>query len=97
MHFADFQVLTFDCYGTLINWEPGILNELRPWVRAHGRELADDEILRGFGAVELRHEAAKPKRLYPQILATTFHELGRRWEIPTTDAEAAAYGASDGR
>ncbi|MGE5202008.1 MAG: HAD-IA family hydrolase [Acidobacteriota bacterium] len=97
MNFADFQVLMFDCYGTLINWEPGILSELRPWVLAHGRQLADDEILRGFGAVELRHEAAMPTRLYPAVLAATFHELGRRWQIPTTDAEAAAFGASVGR
>ena len=78
MNLADFSTLTFDCYGTLIDWESGILAELKPWVAAGGRTLTDDRILEAFGKEESRCEAATPSKLYPGILADTFRALGRR-------------------
>jgi 2-haloacid dehalogenase len=65
MKLADFSTLTFDCYGTLIDWESGILAELKPWVAAGGRTLSDDRILEAFGEEESRREAATPSALYP--------------------------------
>ena len=53
MRFSDFQALTFDCYGTLIDWEQGILTELRTWTAPTG--LADDAILEAFGDDETEH------------------------------------------
>ena len=47
-----FNTLTFDCYGTLIDWERGIHAELRPWVDRHGRRDLDDNALLG----DLRHD-----------------------------------------
>ena len=56
---GDFKVLTFDCYGTLIDWETGILNELKPWAARHGLTLDDDTLLealrRGGGGVREDH------------------------------------------
>ena len=40
-----YEVLSFDCYGTLVDWEGGIVSGLRPVVRAHGVEASDEEIL----------------------------------------------------
>ena len=97
MNFAEFQALTFDCYGTLIDWESGILAELRPYVRARGKALGDDEILTAFAAEESSIEVAAPGKLYPAVLADTLRALGRRWGIAVKDAEAAEFGGSVGR
>jgi 2-haloalkanoic acid dehalogenase type II len=94
MNLLSFKALTFDCYGTLIDWESGILAELKPWVAASGRTLSDDQILEGFGEEESRREMATPAKLYPGILADTFRALGRRWENPASDAQAAEFGRS---
>jgi 2-haloalkanoic acid dehalogenase type II len=94
MDLRAFKAFTFDCYGTLIDWESGILAELKPWVAAGGRALTDDQILEAFGEAESACEAATPSKLYPGILADTFRALGKRWEIPASDAQAAAFGAS---
>jgi len=94
MDLQAFKALTFDCYGTLIDWESGILAELRPWVAASGRKFTDDQILESFGESESALEMAAPSKLYPDILADTFRVLGKRWGIPASDAQAAGFGRS---
>ena len=94
LQLANFKVLTFDCYGTLIDWESGILAELKPWLAPHGLGVTDDQILEAFGAEESRIEAASPVTLYPEILAEVLRALGRRWNVSTGDAEAAEFGRS---
>jgi 2-haloacid dehalogenase len=59
--------LTFDCYGTLIDWENGILQALQPLLQAHGADLSAQELLRLYVAHEASFEA-KPWRPYRQIL-----------------------------
>jgi 2-haloalkanoic acid dehalogenase type II len=94
----EFSTLTFDCYGTLIDWERGILAELRPWADRHGREdLADNVILETFGSVEAACEAETPASLYPLILAEVHRRLARQWNIRSTAEEAADFGRSVGR
>src|SRR5690349_16734958 len=90
MDLQGFKALTFDCYGTLIDWESGILAELKPWVATSGRTLSDDQILEAFGEAESRCEVETPSKLYPGILADTFRVLGQRWKI-SASAEALAY------
>src|SRR5580765_6189741 len=97
MKLTDFTTLTFDCYGTLIDWEKGILAELRPWATRHARNLADDEILEAFGTEEARCEAETPGKLYPEILADAFRALAAQWQVPASEDEARAFGGSVGR
>jgi 2-haloalkanoic acid dehalogenase type II len=94
MDLRSFKALTFDCYGTLIDWESGILAELKPWVAAGGRELTDDQILEAFGEAESACEAATPSKIYPGILADTMRALAKRWNISATDAQTAEFGDS---
>ena len=95
---TDFSTLTFDCYGTLIDWERGILAELRPWAERHGRGgLSDDRILETFGAIEAACEAETPQALYPQILAEVHRRLAREWDIAASQDEAEGFGQSVGR
>jgi len=94
----EFSTLTFDCYGTLIDWERGILAELRPWVARHGREDLDDNVLlETFGSTEAACEAETPGTLYPQILEEVLRRLGRIWDIRSTADEVASFGQSVGR
>jgi len=66
---SNFRALTFDCYGTLIDWETGILSVLRPWAdRAAPGRPGDDALLEAFAAAESHHETERPWRPYPEIL-----------------------------
>lgn len=55
--FDRFQALSFDCYGTLVDWEAGITGALRPLLDRHGAGLSDDEILEIYGRLEPEAEA----------------------------------------
>ena len=93
LDFDRFDVLTFDCYGTLIDWEAGILAALRAPLAAHGIEAADDPVLEAFA----RHEAeveAGPYRRYREVLGEVLGAmLGHFGEAATLD-ERAAFGGS---
>lgn len=91
--FGRFAALSFDCYGTLIDWERGIVEALRPWVTRSGLELTDDELLTAFSEVESSEESAAPDR-YPEILERVLRQLGQRFAVPVSDEDAASFGAS---
>ena len=95
MRLSDFEALTFDCYGTLIDWEQGILAELKALTAPKG--LSEDEILEAFGAEESRCEAATPDKPYPSILADVYRALGQRWALPVSQVAPIAFGGAVGR
>jgi 2-haloacid dehalogenase len=94
MRFADFEALSFDCYGTLIDWEAGIAATLRRWADAHGSALSDEELLVAYSVHEAEAEIAAPTDLYPQILARSMRSLGIALEKAVSDAEADAFAKS---
>jgi 2-haloalkanoic acid dehalogenase type II len=94
MNLADFDALSFDCYGTLIDWEAGIVAVLRPWADAHGCTMSDEELLVAYSVHEAESEVEKPTDPYPRILARSMRSLGVALGIPVTDAEASAFAAS---
>jgi 2-haloacid dehalogenase len=93
--FSRKTVLTFDCYGTLIDWEAGILAAVQPVLRAHGRELADEHILESYARLESAAEAG-PYRPYRQILADVMRGLSEHVGFTASPAEAEALAASVG-
>jgi 2-haloacid dehalogenase len=89
----DFDVLTFDCYGTLIDWEAGLLAALRGPLSAHGVEAPDEALLEAYA----RHEAeleAGPYLPYRQVLAGALAAMLRHFGEEPSDAELAAFGDS---
>lgn len=96
MRLRDFSVLSFDCYGTLIDWESGLLAALAPWRRREGIEVADAMVLEAFAHLESRQQAATPGLLYPDILAAVLKALGKQLGGAVTDADALAFGGSVG-
>ncbi len=87
--YRSFDALTFDCYGTLIDWESGILTALRP----HATGVDDDALLEAFA----RHESdieAGPYQRYAEVLAGCLRALGVEFGFETTADEQAAFGQS---
>lgn len=67
------KVITFDCYGTLVQWYEVLLREIEATLSAHGARDADAaSILDGFSAQGRRLTSEKPHRLYKDILRTGF-------------------------
>ncbi len=87
LDFRRFSVLTFDCYGTLIDWESGILAALKPVLVAHDRRtLSDDEILGMFAELEERAEAG-PYKNYREVLEEVVRAAGERLRFRPTDRD----------
>jgi len=89
MNFSQFQYITFDCYGTLIDWESGILGVLRPMLRSHRLGLNDQGILELYAAIESRLEAG-PYLPYRQVLEMTVERLAARLGFAATAEEMAS-------
>jgi len=75
LRFDRFDALTFDCYGTLIDWESGLLAALRPVLRRHGVECDDERLLALFASTEQEIEAG-PYRLYSEVLGEVMERIG---------------------
>lgn len=94
MDLTAFRALSFDCYGTLIDWEAGIAAVLRPWARAHGLELTDEQLLTAYADHEARAEQEYPTDPYPQILARAMRALGSGLGIEVSEADAQRLAGS---
>ncbi|MDO8476652.1 MAG: haloacid dehalogenase type II [Candidatus Rokubacteria bacterium] len=93
--FASKQVLSFDCYGTLIDWETGILAALRPILSRHGVTVDADRMLTLYGEIESTAEHG-PYRPYREVLTAVVSELGTRLGITISGADAARFADSVG-
>jgi hypothetical protein len=94
VRFTDFQALSFDCYGTLINWEGGIAAVLSPWAKRRGLTLDDDQPLTAYSTHEATAEAEHPTKPYPGILARSLRALGGQLGTEVSDADATALATS---
>jgi 2-haloacid dehalogenase len=81
MEITDFKAMSFDCYGTLIDWETGILGALRPWLEGAGIAPGDDELLKAFAYWETEEEAEVPSAPYPEILEGVHLALARHYKL----------------
>lgn len=92
---TEFQVLTFDCYGTLIDWETGIWDALQPLLMAGGAEPpVRAEALAAFAELETAQQLATPEVLYSRVLAHVHNAFARRFGLTTTVDLDRAFGAS---
>jgi 2-haloacid dehalogenase len=83
--FSRFEVLTFDCYGTLINWEAGLLAGLHRILSAHSKNIPDPEILAMYGEFEQLAEQP-PYQTYAEVLGSVVRQFGTALSFaPTSD------------
>jgi len=95
LDFDRFQALTFDCYGTLIDWETGIWNSLRPVLRRHGAALERERTLQMHGALEAEAER-QPYRDYKTVLREVLQGMGRQAGFEPSAGECVAFSRSVG-
>ena len=91
--FQQFEVLSFDCYGTLINWENGILLAFKKILSNHNIQLSDTEILELFAQQESIQESGDYLK-YRNILKNVVHHFGKTFNFTPTDLEANALAES---
>lgn len=92
--FDRFEAMSFDCYGTLIDWETGIANALRPWAARNGLTHDDQSLIAAHGRHETHVQDDMPDALYPIVLAETLRRIGVDLDAEVTDSDATAYGQS---
>ncbi len=94
MDLTQFKALSFDCYGTLIDWESGMVAALTPLTDRAGRELTRNRILEAHAFHESDQQAITPGKLYRDVLAIVFKRLAEEWGVPVTHEDCVAYGRS---
>lgn len=87
LDFNRFEVLTFDCYGTLIDWEAGILAALRPILSAYDKNIDDATLLKLYGDFEQRSEQGK-FHPYREVLESVVRQFGDELQFTPTIEEA---------
>jgi len=86
LDFSRFEILTFDCYGTLIDWETGILSALHRILSAHGKEIDDAAILKLYGDFEQRSEQGA-FRPYREVLESVVLQFGEKLRFTPSPEE----------
>jgi 2-haloacid dehalogenase len=94
MKFSEFDALSFDCYGTLIDWETGLLAVLAPWAKRHGLNVDDEQLLAMYAKAESAAESEHPADLYPDILARSLRDVGAELGVEVSDDDATALATS---
>lgn len=92
MKLSDFKALTFDVYGTLIDWESGMIAGLKPLTNKVDRELTRDEILQAHARHESSQQAYTPAYRYQDLLPIVYRRLAEEWNVEVTLDECTAYG-----
>ncbi len=93
MDFKRFDCLSFDCYGTLIDWETGLLSILHSILRRHGAELGDQQLLESYAAAETDIEAGG-YRPYREVLREVLARFGRQYGFSPNPEELDEFSLS---
>ncbi len=94
MKLSDFKALTFDCYGTLIDWESGMVAGLKPLTDRVPRTLSRNEILEAHAFHESTQQRWTPSYRYADLLPIVYKRLAEEWGVSVTPEDCAAYGRS---
>jgi 2-haloacid dehalogenase len=91
---TSFRALSFDCYGTLIDWETGMAAVLDPWAREQGLDVSTQDLLGAYAQHEAAVERETPTARYPDVLATAFQRAGAGLGAPVSQEWARRLGNS---
>lgn len=93
LDFSRFEILTFDCYGTLINWEAGILAALHRILSAHSKKLDDATLLQLYGDFEHRSEQGTFQP-YREVLASVVRQFAAELKFTPTPEQVRSLPGS---
>jgi 2-haloacid dehalogenase len=94
--FDRYKVLTFDCYGTLIDWETGITNVVGPWLAEDNSQIPIELVISSFAIHQSKHQQTRPTLLYPEVMSRTWRDIENTfgWSERPERAEAFARSVS---
>ena len=96
MRLSDFKVMTFDCYGTLIDWESGMVAALKPLTSKVKPLLTRNAILEAHARHESMQQRFTPAKTYRDLLAVVYKRLADEWCVTVSWEECLIYGRSVG-
>ena len=92
---TDFTTLTFDCYGTLIDWESGIWDAMQPLIQVNQRsDVTRSACLEAFALIQSAQEKETPDLLYPKLLTRVHRSLADRYDLETSETMDEKFGLS---
>jgi putative hydrolase of the HAD superfamily len=94
MLLTDFKALTFDCYGTLIDWESGMIEALRSLTSRVNGKLERNQILEAHARHESRQQLQTPAKRYNELLAIVYKRLAEEWGVSVSLDDCEVYGNS---
>ena len=94
MRLTEFKALTFDVYGTLIDWESGMIAGLKPLTDQVGSALSRNQILEAHAHYESATQRQTPGKMYSQLIAVVYKRLAEEWGVSVTWEDCLTYGRS---
>ncbi|MEM9027441.1 MAG: HAD family hydrolase [Pseudomonadota bacterium] len=94
--FDTYQALSFDCYGTLIDWEAGISSWAEGWIARTDATMSAQDFVAAFGRHERNVQSETPELRYPLILAEVLRRIAAEKDVTVSDDDAESFGASVG-
>ena len=91
---SDFDAITFDVYGTLIDWEPSIIAFLRRWADQNSVSSSGEDLIMAFDRARAVIQRERPAHLYPEVLRRCFNRLSVEFGVPIEQDERAAFAAT---
>jgi 2-haloacid dehalogenase len=92
--FSTFKLLTFDCYGTLIDWDTSISKLVLPWLLEMKSQVPPDLVVSTFALMQARHQQTRPALLYPEVLRRAWRDIEEQFGWDENPARAEEFARS---
>ena len=91
---TDYKILSFDCYGTLIDWESGIWTAGQPLLKNNNKNITREDFLSAFATAETYQEATTPTMVYPDLLSEVHRSMANTFNLSTNQSLDNSFGQS---
>ncbi len=91
LRLSDFDAVTFDVYGTLIDWEPSIVAFLQAWAQEQRVTASGDELIMSFDRARAAIQKERPAHLYPEVLCRCFDRISADYGVAVDPARREAF------
>jgi 2-haloacid dehalogenase len=91
---SQFKVLTFDCYGTLIDWDSGICDLVQPWLREMDSPVPPDLVVSTFALMQAKHQQTRPTLPYPEVLRRSWRDIEEQFGWSENSVQADEFARS---
>ncbi|MFT4119312.1 HAD hydrolase-like protein [Bradyrhizobium sp.] len=92
--FSEFKLLTFDCYGTLIDWDTSIMKLVEPWLMEMKSPVPADLVVSTFALMQAKHQQTRPTLLYPEVLRRSWRDIEEQFGWDENAGRADAFARS---